>query len=1407
MNRPVENDHSFELTERYELIREVGRGLMGVVFEVLDRQTGQPVAAKLLTHARPVDADQFRRVFEAIGRLDHPHLARTFRLIEHDKADFFVEQFIDGTDLLTYLRQPATTEELEALETREAQAEEGITDTDEVPPSGPIEVDPNFEPDTGETSGEDVGETGDDADGEMSGETGGETSGEQLSPASDAEDEDSIELIPPTQSSRSATETVELVELAERQSSAGDEGSAAEIVEQIASEASEVQEQTLDLVLLRLERVLPQLVDALEHLHRFRKQHGNLKPTNILVDRSGRCLLTDYGLLQGLELLDEGSVDAGGKANAEATDDTVAGIVVSTGAPPEEALRATYAYRAPEALSLDEASAQADLYALGCVLFEAISGRRPFEGSPEELRAQHLEAEPASLSELEPHCPASWADIIHGLLDKKPSRRPSLSDVRELVEYSESYAVGIPPSAVPEQEFFFGRSELVDDILAEAKRCYQRKRLGVSILRGPAGVGKTAISQAVSYLASRRGWLVLTGKCYNRESLIYQGWDEIAAQLAGIFQELPEEHRAKADACRRQAASLFPILRFEDDPPPPSLDRLDAIDSFRNLLRRLSSQRPLLLLMDDLHWASWDTSALLLDLIGEPHGLRCTVLGTWLEDKADAHHPLLEWIDTAPSPVRWLDVAGFSKDEAREYVISAGSHLSIQDQRRVLKRGEFNPLLLEELIHHTRSAAPDEELEPPSLVPSEDAPVSKKLTEVLETRIEGLTRRERFVLEVLSVASIPLPGAIIATILDEEFHSGKSVDNTARDSINRLLETRFIEAVESHHWDIAYTVSHNYYRGLILGKLRDQRYAHLCGRIADGVRRCWPAAEELRFEYLLRAGQNRDAADAALRAASAAEERFAYNRAAKLWRWLSAHAGLTSLSPDINPISEHARLEFLAHRYSDAASLYGDAANDTAPSLRRAELLRQECEASVRAAHHPQAREALDRALATVGDNYFRGGLFSRLAEVKDRAVAATSRWSDDISEAAVDVADDAEVMRADIYRLAIDMSDLLDPAKVDPLRTRLAVLTEKTGDARLMGLDRLYLARHTMAQAPTRKHGRIIQWLTDAASLFEQAGDWEMRGLAEVAMADQYRFVGEFDRSEERLAMAAKYFRSAAKSELRQRYLLKLKYADLLVARGRLDDAEWVGRQLLHFWRADRYVAFRGYQILVPCFLSAGRTALVEHLLEQCRNLLEKTPANTARVWVERMSAQLNIALGRPEVAVGQLDVLAEQVHQSTLGGDNATAVVIQLSLGQALAALAERELALIKHRSTETLVRLKDAVGFLQRHGKAMPVATQAEIGRLAARFELLRGNTKKALRALDHSVDLLVTYDNPIEHAKCLEARGVIYRTMESFDGPSLINQAHAVYAHYGAHLPLFVEGWPVPSKYSRLSKDED
>jgi serine/threonine protein kinase len=1482
-------DPSFAVSSRYEFLRVVGDGLMGVVFEMLDRQTQGSVAARLITHAVPRNPKKFARALDSLSRIEHPHLVRFIEHIERDELHYVVSQFADGVDLLTYLRQPPTPEELVALAKREDIADAGITDTHEAAHTGPIEVAVDYDASQDEEgAGADAPEPGEDMDAEANIAAAKSDASEEavkpvessaapeseLGPADSANADDGV-----TQPDESMPDTDEATlewsdpasedaPGAESDELAGfEEESVADIVESVADPSPMNRQDALDLVLLRLERILPQIVDALEYLHRFKKHHGDLKPGNILVDHTGRCLLTDFGLVQELKMLRDGESvvkTSAEEASAEEAsieevpkeqDDETSAETEETprsrvefGPPAESALADSFAYRAPENLDFEEseeAGPAADLYALGCVLYEAISGRRVFDGKAREIRDRQRHAEPRPLSEVEPYCPASWADVIHGLLAKDPRRRSSLGEVRELVEYSESYAIDIPASAVPEQDLFFGRSEVLDLILDKVKACYQQKRLSVSILRGTSGVGKTAISQAVSYLVSRRGWLVLSGKCYNRESLIYQGWDEIAAQLARIFEELPSDVRQKVDLCRRQAATLFPALRLPDDPPPRQMARLDAIDSFRSLLRRIASQRPLLLLIDDLHWASWDTTSLLLDVIGEPNGLRCMVLGTWLgegetDDPRKKRHPLISGLASAPTAVSWVDLGGFSKDEAREYVISAGAHLSLPDQQRVLRGGESNPLLLEELIFETRESSLAERREAmrrgdAQPVPADaalnvdktevigetrNAPQSDaaprtgkkneisadKLTAVVAERIETLSRRDRFVLELLSVASIPLPSAIISTILDDEFDAAAPGENNARDALDRLLECRFIEPVKSHHWEIAYSVAHNSYRKLILDQLRDQRYAHLCKCIAEGIRRCWPSAEELRFEYLLRAGLDRDAADSAIRAASSAEQRFAYNRAAKLWRWLSEHAGFTSVSPDTNPVAEHARLERLAHRYERAHELFHEVAEETPPGLQRAGFLRDEFEACVRSAHHQQAISALEQALGVFDESYGRRGFLSQFDEVKSRARAAASRWTDDLGQAEVDVAGGEDRLRAELYCMVLDLEDLLDSAHVDRMRTRLSLLAEQTNDARLLGLDRLYRARHASMSGGARRHRRIAGWLQQAAALFARADDPQLRGICEIVLADQLRLRGQFDEAENHLAAAAKFFRNTRLPELRQRYRLRLSYARLLGERGALADANFAARQVLHFWRGDRYVMLRAYQVLIPNALAAGHTQHAEELLEQCRPLLRDLPTNLSEVWLGRMDARLNIAMGRAEVAVGHLDVLAEKMHACGLIKNHYAAALLYLSLGQSLAALAERERSLIQNRRTDTLDRLKAAVGALESERRVLPPALRAEAARLSSRLELLRGNPKKGLRILDAAIQKLVGYPNPIQWAKCLEARGRLLRALEVSEAPALIDQAMSTYARFDAHLPLFLEGWPVPSKFSQLAGDE-
>jgi serine/threonine protein kinase/tetratricopeptide (TPR) repeat protein len=1422
------------------IVRLIGEGLLGEVYEAVDKD-GNPVAVKRLTHAVPSDDEKFKREFEILSRLDHPNLTRYREYRTSGPPVEVTESFVEALPFLEYLRRPPTQDEVETLIVREEESESdlieeddfGEVDTGEMPDEGAEadrddaenEVQPDADdaddaesdettevpegteaPDEGAVDAEESTASVDepdasDVDVEAPAETAEHTaevdeSDEAEAPDGDFEQDETLEE---GESDREdadeprSTETLELTELVEVTTDELGElapsEAAAEIVERLADESS-LEHSSLDLLLLRLERVLPQVIAALDHLHRFKKAHGDLRPSNILVSSDDSAYLTDYGLARWLEMVE---------------DDDVEGL----SAPSEEARREKANYDAPETEGFGDATQQGDLYSLGAVLYEAIGGRPPFEGAPDDIREAKKSRAPESLSELEPQCPASWVDLIHGLLDRNPDKRPSLEEVRNLVERSESYAVDIPPTAVPEQEYFLGRSTLVEEVTDTAKRCSQERTMTLAMLRGPYGVGKTAVSEAIAYLASQRGWLVVRGKSYNRESLIYQGWDEIAAQLADICKHLPEEMQEKTRACRQQASALFPVLRFEDEEfELKVLDRLDAVASFRTLLKRISLQRPLLILMDDLHWSSPDTAALLLDLMGDPRGLRCLVLGTWLaEESDDDDHPLVDGFATAPTRVEWHDVTGFSKSEAREYVLSAGAHLSLEAQRSILKEGNLNPLLLEELIHGIEAddeaaSAFSRELE--EISEASEERIRDRLTKVFESRIEALNRREHFALQVLSVASIPLPDAIISVMVDDEFHGSTSGHHSSREIIENLLEKRFIRPVESHLWERSYTLTHNLYRRLVLEDLRSQRYSHLCSRIAEGIRLVWPSAEELRFEYLVRAGQTRDAIDSATRAADSAETRYAYHRAASMWQWLNEQPESQSLG-DVSPRREVARLTHLASHFERAAPLFGDVAEQASERHERVELRMREFDSCVRISRGEDAVAALEDALDQYGDHYLRRTLWTRLSEAKNRAFAATTRWSNPLDGAQRDVATPEQKQLVSIYASILDTQDILDSTKSPRFQAKLSLVAEESDDAELLGIDRLYLARTNQYHGVWSHKTRVERWYDEADKLLERGESWAWRARAALARCGFCRMLGRFEEANEHHSRSLRFFRRANTRRLPDRYRVEFQRGLLKLARGDFEGAEFSARQMLHFYRRDRLVEFRANEILIPMYLLRGMWGVAEHHIDRCEELLSDAPVNLASVWLGRQSTFLNIALGRPEVATGQLDVLLDRLHESGLNDHPHARVLAHISMAQALCARAERERVLAHARPHSTLSRLKKSVRIISSRSNEVGARLSAEIHRLAARQESLRGNPRRALRELDEATDALSRYLSPIDLAKTLEARGLLLQNMGESDATRQIRQAREVYDQFGAKFPLILEGWPVPREFSALGED--
>jgi Tol biopolymer transport system component len=158
-----------------------------------------------------------------------------------------------------------------------------------------------------------------------------------------------------------------------------------------------------------------QIADALDRAHRSGVVHRDLKPANVMVTRSGAKLL-DFGLAKG-----------------PVVDVSVDGATQQRPLTQEGAILGTFQYMAPEQLEGVEADARTDIFALGAVLYEMVTGKRAFDGKTKtSLIAAIVGGTPRPLHELQPLTPPALDHVIARCLEKNADDRwQSAHDVAE----------------------------------------------------------------------------------------------------------------------------------------------------------------------------------------------------------------------------------------------------------------------------------------------------------------------------------------------------------------------------------------------------------------------------------------------------------------------------------------------------------------------------------------------------------------------------------------------------------------------------------------------------------------------------------------------------------------------------------------------------------------------------------------------------------------------------------------------------------------------------------------------------------------------------------------------------------------------------------------------------------------
>jgi hypothetical protein len=820
----------------------------------------------------------------------------------------------------------------------------------------------------------------------------------------------------------------------------------------------------------RLRLALQQLAVTLTAVHAAGKVHRDVKPSNTIVTPSGRLVLLDFGVVMDARL-------------EQTTGDRVLG---------------TAAYMAPEQAFGGEVGPAADWYALGVMMYQAMTGTLPHEGGTVmDLLLRKRTVKPAPVARRAPAAPPALAAFCEQLLAIVPEERPGAARILEVL----GAPAAAEPGAAPAPPLIGREREL--DVLrgAYAEVC---GGAAVSVVvRGVSGIGKSALLR--QFLAGLDGALVLAGRCYERELVRYKAFDDVADALARALRAMPAPQVAAllprhAALLPRIFATLARVEAIAAAPQPgaelrdPVELRARAFTALRELLQRAAERQPLVIAIDDLQWADADSLLLLRDLLRPPDAPPLLLLAT---SRAEAPADLGDHVRT----IALGELAPAAAEQLAAQLLAAQPQPGGADPHSLAAEAGGHPLFLAELARRAASGAATAEL---------------RLDEVIRARSAALPDDGRRLLALVALAG--------GRVTQEAVRIAAELDGGSFDRVVSILRAGQLVTTGGSGAGDAIEPFHDRVREAVIAGLNDSERAGLHARLVAGLAAVDAAGDrpELLVRHLEGAGRAHEAADHARVAGERARDGLALDRAAELYR--------TALRLGDWPDGDRRELQralattlVQAGHGEPAADAFLQVARDAEPAVR--------IEAQAGAMHQLLISGRFDRGLqiardlvAEVGSRWPRSraraiaGILARRLWLRLRGYRWRARDPERIPSRLLN--------RLDVFRAAGEGLSMFDPVRGAYFHTRSVVLALSVGDVtrihRLLGLDAIYFAARTgkSITAHPRLYEQLRNAADDDADPYTRVGVLGANGM--VAL-----FAGEYRRAADLLGQADELFAS----------------------------------------------------------------------------------------------------------------------------------------------------------------------------------------------------------------------------------------------------------------------------------------
>lgn len=836
----------------------------------------------------------------------------------------------------------------------------------------------------------------------------------------------------------------------------------------------------------RLLKTIPQLVDAVSAVHHIGLVHRDIKPSNVLVTDDERVVLLDFGLALERDLYTD---DESAFESYLSTSGTVIG---------------TPAYMAPEQADGAGTAPATDWYSVGVILYQALTGRLPFEGEPEDQIEAKRCLRPAAPHDIALHIPRELSDLCMGLLAPDPNDR-AVAIMRLQALGRPAFVTDTAP-ALGGPELLVGR----DGHLAELSRAFHTAMDGTPLVvtvSGVSGIGKSALVRRFlsDIRKSEPDLVVFASRCYERETSPYKAVGAIVDAVAHHLRMLRDIEVARLlprDAAL--LARLFPTLQAVDEirrSPEHVTTALDSIavrrraaEALKDLLFEIAVRAPVVIWIDDAQWGDADSAAVLDQVLRDSDAPPLLAVVSYRSEGAEGTPlvALFKDMRTRQDSVATRDMSVGPLSEADCLALASQIGSDTATTSTVVRESGGNPFFIHELARHTI-----------------DGGGAPRLKDIVSTRLHALppTVQRMMVAVSLSVQAVPPSVAALAAGFESGVQEAERLLTVGR--MIRVAGQGDTRTIEPYHDRI---------REMIVAlHPADESVA-----VHRALARAWESSPAARPETLTAhfraAGDIGRAVHYGEQAAERAARALAFDRAAEHYTFLVHEAPGHDMHTQWLVRLGDALVN--CGRGFEAASAYLRALKTMPePDI---ELERRAVSELIRAGYLDESTQALNTLLPKVGVSPLGGSMRSLATLITYRTLLAVRGLS-------VTPCNEADAPRIALQRVDV-LQSIAPPLTLISLPRGLAMnLKAVWHSVRLGERERaavgLALYASTITMSGTKTYRRALRYVEQAKQLAEPLDDPWTTGRTELAEGICYKVSGFWTRGIQALERGIEIF------------------------------------------------------------------------------------------------------------------------------------------------------------------------------------------------------------------------------------------------------------------------------------------